>query len=273
MKFTIALDVFNKAPTIEALLRSWLDNLSGKHEIELLITFDALRDQSAVIASQVIDEYPEVAARFMFTNDIFEIKCDNLMLQDATGDVVCFVQDDNSQYDPNWDATLADVMTSTPNIGAVGLLSGVRMHRNFDLDRMECYRPHKDERAWVHGINKDAYPLGVYQVDVINRPFAIGVDLLRSYGGLDESYCPMDYDDADLSFKLLRDGYTNLYVPFDLLNICAKKETLSQATIAENYMRGERIAKSRWSQFIAARESSVKFLYPMEASSEGLSVR
>lgn len=270
MKLTLALDIFNKEATIESVVRSWLDTLSGKHDIEVIAVFDALHDCSDLTVGKLMKNYPTVAYRSLYTPDVFEIKANNAALALATGDVIVFVQDDNSMYDRHWDDTLAAIWQQSPDTGTVSLLSGVRMHPNFDLDRIECYRSHKDERAWVHGINKDAYPLGVYQVDAINRPFSVRVDVLRGYGGLDEAYCPMDYDDADLSFKLLRDGYRNLYAPFDVLNICAKKETLSQATIAENYQRGERIAKARWGSFIAGRESSTKLLYPMTVTSEGL---
>lgn len=278
MKITIALDCFNKESTIADVVRSWVSTLSGQHEVELMVCFDALNDHSDFEVSSLMWEFPNVAYKALYADDVFEIKADNMMLAEATGDVIVFVQDDNFQYDANWDDTLAKVYqwAEIPNpthlIGAISLLSGVRMHKDFALDRMECFRPHKDERAWVHGINKDAYPLAVYQVDVVNRPFAVRVSVLRFYGGLDEGYCPMDYDDADLSFKLLRDGYTNLYIPFDVLNLCSKKDTLSQGQIAENYMRGERIARERWAGFIAARESSVRLLWKLEATDAGLSL-
>ncbi len=270
MKFSLGVTIHNKEAWIAEYLDTWLANLSGKHEVEVIAAFDACTDRSQEMVEYVMAGYPYIGYTPLVTPDIFEIRCNNLELSHATGDVFVAIQDDNAIYDIGWDATLADIMTTPPTIGAIGLLSGVRMHPNFNFDRMECYRPHKDERAWVHGINKDAYPLAVYQVDVINRPFAVSTALLRHYGGLDEAYCPMDYDDADLSFKLLRDGYTNLYVPFDLLNICAKKETISQAQIARNYMHGEAIARSRWGQFIAERESSVQTLYPLKATDEGL---
>lgn len=268
MKFTLAFDIFNKADTIENVVRSWLVTLSGKHEIECVFVFDALRDSSDLEVVLCMDDFTHIPYGLVYTDDVFEIKANNEALKHATGDVVLFIQDDNWMYTPSWDDTLAQVFTLPSNPthlpGAVGLLAGVQMNKDFSLNRIECHRPHKDERAWVHGLGKDQYPLAIYEVDAINRPFAVRVDVLREQGGLDEIYCPMDYDDADLSFKLLERGLTNLYVPFDLLNICGKKETLSQSAIAENFQRGERIARERWGQFIADRETSFGLLSPMK---------
>ncbi len=270
MDITLAFTIHDKEDTIESVLRSWLDTLSGKHTVEILACFDACSDASYAIVEDWMAGYPWISYRDFVTDDIYEIRCNNLMLKHADGDLFLSCQDDNWQHTPHWDDALVTLMENTPTVGAVGLLAGVRMKRDFSLDRIECYTPEKDAGGgWVHGIGPDTYPLGVYQVDVINRPFASRTDLLRSYSGLDEAYCPMDWDDADLSLKLLRDGYTNLYLPLNVLNTCGKKATLSEAQMSANYVHGERIARQRWGKFVAERESSIRMLYPLRKGDDG----
>lgn len=278
MKITLAFCCHNVERDIESVLRSWLDNLSGRHEVEVLAACDDCRDRTADVARQVLRQYSTVIHGVFETDNIWEIRCNNMMLQGAANDsIIIFAQGDNWLHDKNWDDVLVYFYESYSGniagaVGAVGLLSGVRMNRDFSYDRIECYRPHKHEGAWVHGIAKDAYPLAVYQVDFINRPFAISTQLLREYGGLDEAYCPMDWDDADLSMKLLRDGFTNLYVPFDLVNTSAKQQTLTSAQMSANYQHGEAIMRQRWSKFVAKRESSVKMLLTMTEANGRLSL-
>lgn len=276
MKITLAFDIFNKRDTIREVVESWLNTLSGQHKIEVIAVFDALRDSSDSVVAEVTANYPLSAYKPLYMDDVFEIKANNNALDSATGDIIVFCQDDTLIYDAGWDDTLATCFDarapfgSNGFTGAVGLLAGVGMNRDFSYHRIECYRPHKHAGAWVHGITKDAYPLSVYQVDFINRPFAISVPLLRNYGGLDEAYCPMDWDDADLSFKLAADGFVNYYVPFDLVNTSAKQQTLTSAQMSANYQHGEAVAKQRWGQWVAERQTSVKQLWSMAETSEGL---
>jgi len=265
VKFTLAFGIYNKAAWIESLLRSWLGNLSGRHEVELVLVFDACADGSEAIARDVLAGY-ELPCVWRYADDVYEIRCNNMALERSTGDVIVFVQDDNWIYDRGYDDTLARVMACTESVGAVGLLAGLQLRRGLSWRRIEVDRPHKGERFHCAGCQA----LGVYAVDAINRPFAIRVDVLRSLGGLDEVYCPTSYDDLDLSIRLLRAGYTNVYVPFDVLNTSASKETMGQAAIAGHYGRGHALCRRRHEGYIDRMESTLEMLYPLCEQEGGL---
>ena len=259
MKLTLAFDVYNKAEWIADLLHSWLGNLSGRHGVEAIVVFDASRDDSPAIAREVLAQY-DVAHAFLYADDIYEIRCNNMALAQADGDVIVFVQDDNWMHDRSYDETLLQVLERTPDVGAVGLLAGLQLMPGLRWRRIEVDRPHKGEQfAGAQG-----QPLAVYAVDAINRPFAIRVELLRSLGGLDETYCPTSYDDLDLSIELLKAGYTNLYVPFDLLNTGASKDSMGEQSIQRHYGRGHELCRRRHRAYVDRMESTVRPLYPLQ---------
>ena len=112
----------------------------------------------------------------------------------------------------------------------------------------------------------------MYAVDAINRPFAIRVELLRSLGGLDETYCPTSYDDLNLSIELLKAGYTNLYVPFDLLNTQASKDSMGEQSIRRHYGRGHELCRRRHGAYVDRMESTVRPLYPLQEREDRLAL-
>jgi len=159
MKLTLAFDIYNKEHWIQSLLESWLDNLSGKHEVEVIIVFDDCKDASPEIAERVL-QGRGLNYQFLYADDESEIYCNDLAFQHATGDFIIFIQDDNWIYDRDWDDTLVQVLHRVDNIGAVGLLAGLEMKRGPRLSkrRIEVNRPHKGEDFWV----KEVFDLGVW---------------------------------------------------------------------------------------------------------------
>ena len=125
MKITLAITIYNKEEWIESLLDSWISNLSGKNEYEVIIVFDDCRDRSEAIAEDYLVRHP-IEHKFLHADDKFEIFCNNLALDNATGDYIIFIQDDNWMYDRNWDITLEQVINKVDNVGVIGFLAGLR---------------------------------------------------------------------------------------------------------------------------------------------------
>ena len=101
------------------MLDSWVSNLSGDNEIEVVIVFDACKDSSEEIARKYFAKI-EMEVKYLYADDQFEIYCNSLALGKATGDYIIFIQDYNWIYDKNWDRLLTDVIERTPDVGAIG---------------------------------------------------------------------------------------------------------------------------------------------------------
>jgi len=227
MKLTLAFDIYNREKWLASLLDSWLSNLSDKNEYEFIVVFDDLHDKSKQIADERFKNhgYPYLP---LFADDKYEIFCNNLALQHATGDYIIFIQDDNWIHDKNWDLLLCQVIDKVPNLGVIGLLAGIKLSLPpLKWTRVEIDRPHKGIHFTKFG-KLESYELGVWDVHAINRPFCISINLLREKGGLDKKFMPTTGDDLDLSLKCKIDNRINIYIPFDLINTTTSKLQLSR---------------------------------------------
>lgn len=272
MKITLAFTIFNKEKWIKSLLKSWVSNLSGKNSYEIIIVFDACKDRSEEIARKYLDS-TKIKYRFFYANDRFEIYCNNLALKHATGDYIIFIQDDNWIYDKNWDLILAKVVNSVPNVGAIGFLAGLKVEASNSFwqrlfltpnsvlyERIEVDRLHKGK--YFNKDLKGKYQAAVWQVDAINRPFCISRKLLLSMGGLNKKFMPSCGDDLDLSLKLLEAGRVNVYIPFDLLNVTASNNTLSQKFITDSYTKAYSLNFKLHKKYLTRSKSIVLKLGP-----------
>jgi len=251
MKYTLAFTIYNKEKWVESILDSWLENATNINEIEVIIVFDDLKDNSKLIAERCLSKY-NITSKFLYADDKHEIFCNNLALENASGDYIIFIQDDNWIYDKNWDGILTDIFNDKKmKIGAVALLAGAKIlnfsfksdilysyyralkfnlkslltKRNayikpelgFRYERLEIDRTSKKNNFSIHKIK--SLPLGIWTIHHITRPFCINRKLILELGGLDKFFMPHMGDDVDLSYKLLQLGYLNIYIPFNLLNI------------------------------------------------------
>lgn len=269
MKLTLAFDIYNKEEWISPLLGSWLFNLSKENKYEFIVVFDNLKDKSRVIADRCFERFGYLYLP-LFTDNKFEVFCNNLALQYSTGDYIIFIQDDNFIYDQNWDLTLTETIARVPNLGIIGFLSGLKVSAPpIRYECIEANRPHK--REYFKMRNVEPCELAVWQVDAVNRPFCINRELLGTLGGLDKAYEPTYGDDFDLSLKLLREGKINLYIPFDLKNIGAFKETLDRELFKKAKQKARLLWRERYSDYLAKRENSqIRRLFVLKETENGL---
>jgi len=272
MKFTLAFDIYNKESTIESLLTSWLDACSMRHEIEVVMIFDDLHDDSGIIARNVLGRYSLVHNILMSADNKYEIHCNNLAFQRAHGDFIVFIQDDNWMYDQNWDDTLARVLNCVPNVGIVGLLAGSDIHNAVKWDRFEINRSHKGSNYTTNLADVLDAKLGVWAVDSVCRPFGLYTKQLEEFRGLDLSYCPMEFDDMDVCTKALKYGLTNIYIPFDVVNTTGRSETISADIRSRCWTCGRACWNRYHGPFIAQTYARTKprMLFPLVERGGGI---
>ncbi len=243
MKLTLAFHIFNKEASIDGVLRSWLDRLSGDHDVEIVCIFDDLADRSDIAARKTLDQY-DYDARFLYTRNAWEMGANNLALAVASGDIIVFIQDDNWIYTPAWDNVIVQT-ANFPKMGAIGLLAGAVWKDTGIYTRVECDARHKGESFTTHNIPADAYPPGIWRVDFVTRPLAVCVETARALQGIDWAYWPMDWDETDFAWRLQLAGFVNVILPLDLLNTVGKLDTIKAARAEENFKRGREIFMSK----------------------------
>ena len=269
MKLTLAFGIFNKAYHLEQLLESWLSTLSGMCQYEVIVVCDACIDGSPDIARAVLEQHEEQLTRWAVveTPDVYEIEQNNTALRwaDPNSDLILFIQDDNLIHDEGWDAWLIEAYRSVAKPGAVALLAGgIFLADGFSYERIESCRPHKGEHFTKHGIAEEQYPPAIYSVDFITRPFAASTSLLREMGGLGgEGWDVICWDDTDLSIKLLRAGYTNLYVALDVLNLSTGQQTMPDM-MRQGFENNHALFLEAHQTWLQARDGNTfKFIEPL----------
>jgi len=269
MKLTLAFDIYNKEKWIASLLDSWLSNLSDINSYEFIVVFDDLKDESKKIVDAKFKEY-RYSYFPLFTENKYEIFCNNLALMHATGEYIIFIQDDNFMFDRNWDVTLVEIIAKIPNLGIIGFLSGLKVFAPpIRWECIEANRPHKEKYFEMR--NTKSCDIAVWQVDAINRPFCISRRLLHELGGLDRKFEPTYGDDFDLSLKLLQKGRINIYIPFDLKNTGGFKETLDQELFKKAKQEARILWQQRYENFLIKREKdNVSKLWILQETLEGL---
>jgi len=260
VKFTLAFAVYNKEKWIKSFLNSWLSTVSYKNEYEVVIVFDNLKDHSDKIAKYYLD-YTDFNYQFLYADNKYEIFCNNLALQHAKGDYIIFIQDDNWIYDKNWDILLQVTIEKILNIRAIGFLAGLELFPSGGYRRIEVNRPHKKEHFNKHKIG--SYKLGIWQVDAINRPFAINRNLLNKLGGLSREFMPTCGDDLDLSIRLLQEGKTNIYIPFDLLNTSSSPMLKQERD--RHYSRALGLYRKKYKSYLMNRKNKkIRLLFSLK---------
>jgi len=239
LKLTLTFDIFNKGHWLEGMIDSWLSRLSGSFEYEIIVVLDACKDDSEQVALRSLEKWG-LPYKILYADDKYEIYCNQLALNHATGDWIVFIQDDNWMYDLNWDSMLRRVIRRIPQVGVIGLLAGADIVADFRWNRIEVNRPHKGANFQVEA----EYILGVWLVDTVCRPFAANVAQLKGMGGLDFQYRPTMFDDIDLSLKLSYAQAINVLIPFDVVNTVAGEATIGLPRIREIFDRNIAICRA-----------------------------
>lgn len=270
MKITLAFQVFNKAHWLEPLMASWLDRLSGAHEVEVIAVFDDLEDGSDEVAAGVVLER-RVPYKFLYAQDGWEVVCNNLALREATGDVIVFIQDDNWIYDAGWDDTLAQVFARLGDrAGLVGLLAG----GTFDgaaYTRVEADRPRK--HRYFSGFGIPDAGLAVHALDFVIRPLAARTEVMRRAGGFDMAYARSSWNDMDLCMRLSYNAsMLNVYVPFDLLNLAANVYHGGPALDSGRFQRGRDLFMGRWGGRLQGHQGRAQKVFDLKEVNQGLTV-
>jgi hypothetical protein len=269
MKLTLVWQVFNKAHHLEDLLTSWLSTLSGQHTYEAIVVCDACVDGSEEIARSVLGRAGKVGRKVVLsTPDVYEIEANNTALRWAApdSDLIVFIQDDNFMHDQNWDATLIEARGAVRKPGATALLAGGYFLKDgATYQRVECRREHKTLH-WA-----DNFPLWACMVDFVTRPFAVSTSLLREWGGLGGPFFDVIcWDDTDLSLKLLKRGYVNQYVPFDVLNLSLGQQTMPER-MRQGFERNRKVFNAKHGAWLRARgPQGVTLICPAEPHEGGL---
>lgn len=250
---SICVCIFNKEGTVGELVDKLISAAETYGNAELIFVFDGCVDNTESIVRTRMSKV-DLPTKFITTDNIFEVRSNNVALEAASGDYKAIVQDDNYINDPLCFVEIVSFMERSNRAAIVGGLAGLFV---YPVGRLPPDLPGRtvssDYEAYWR-IDADADPLfrtRVTQVDGCMRgPLVFRSSFLAEHGGFDERYAPLYNDDTDLCFRANSTGHRVYCLPADVEN---RRETMALADGAkaewfnEIFRKNAKTFYSQWS--------------------------
>ncbi len=216
---SIIIPFFNKEQIVQPLLKALLENTSSYENYELHIIYDGCKDKTREKAQAILQKVNIPVFEYE-TDDIFEVKTNNLGFKNSNGKYCVIVQDDNFIKEKYWLEQVIGWMEENPRAAVVGGLAGVNFYQ---LDENPTgIGVSKEPREVYRRIDTQLTPEikdKITEVDAVMRgPLFFRKNLLEKHGYLDEEFCPLHNDDMDYCFRMKKLGYSIFYFPLNVEN-------------------------------------------------------
>ena len=269
-EINIILPVHNKGKSISRLLKMLAESAFQLDNVNLTLIDDGSRDKSFKVLksfasgrrSRII--FKEI--RLLKTPDIFEVKSNNLGIQQFDSDFHLIVQDDNYIFERSLIAEMLSFASRYQNIAALGGLAGVNFYPivgNCDEHTPGQHSVTENEHYWRQDTDTDS-TLGekYFQVDAVMRgPLLLSASAISKIGLLDERYAPLYSDDMAWCFNARSLGFEVMAMTGGVLN---KSETMSTPTETQDSIYSEAFSRNTKLFYREWKPSSEKIYFSFE---------
>ena len=221
-KISIILPIYNKESSIGELVRLMDVAARTYGNVDVHIIFDGCSDDSESIVREFFKEKDTYEVKFYTTSNIFEVKTNNLGLQNSDGKYAIILQDDNYIYDSYCFFEAVQFLDKDPHAVILGGLAGVNF---YPLGTENLKGPgqisiNSSEVYWRQDEATDPKLKDyIFEVDACMRgPLIFRRSFLEEHGFLDEIYAPLYQDDMDICFRARKYGYKVYCVLMDVAN-------------------------------------------------------
>jgi glycosyltransferase involved in cell wall biosynthesis len=245
-KTSILLTVHDKEFLIERVCQGIINNVSESVD-QIILVFDGCKDRSEELAKPIINKFNK-KVNYLYADDVFETKANNVGLKEVTSDYVIIIQDDMVVREKDFDKRMMEPFKTFSDVFAV---TSFRAHndRVFNGDMIN----HTDVIDGKWGYPRDKF--GVREI--ANRgPLMYDFNDVVKLNYLDEVFSPQTYDDHDISFRAWSElgKVSGLYWIdwFSDLN-WGTTRIKSQPIIQEANRKNEIIISQRWGHILDGR--------------------
>lgn len=187
---TCLLTTHNKEDMIEPVCYGIINNISELTK-EIIVVFDGCVDKTEEIVKSILNDLT-IKIKYVYTDDVFELKANNAGLKEVTSDYVILIQDDMIIKEKDFDKRMlkpfqefSDVFAVTSQTAHNNRISGSGLIVNNAAD------------------GRYGYPRDKFGVrEIANRgPLMYNFTDVVSLNYFDEELCPNSYDDHDISYR------------------------------------------------------------------------
>ena len=204
---SIILTLHNQEGIVSDVLEGIEDNTEG--EYELIIVFDGCTDTTEPVAKAYVETSSlKQRTSYVYADNVFETKANNMGLFSAEGKYVIIVQDDMVIKEEGWNTRMRKPFEAFDDVFAVT----ARTAHNYVFNSNSPYLGMEEDldNCWCNIVEpcdeatRSNTPRDVFAVrGTVNRgPLMINREDLNKLNYFDEAYAPQDMDDHDLMFRM-----------------------------------------------------------------------
>jgi GT2 family glycosyltransferase len=203
---SVVIPTHNNLAHLQRCLASWRQHAAAQ-AVELIVVADGCTDGTEAWLQEVqaqawFDHYLRVVSE----PNVHELRCTNRGFREARGSIGLTWQDDMF-LECDW--MVPEILAGLRRYPEIGLLA---LSRGF-----QCRRWDQPITAWGDLFVEERLQATIgnsgwnwwrwQEVDMVIRPWAVRVEALQQVGLLDEAFCPTEWDEADLCFRLRAAGW------------------------------------------------------------------
>jgi glycosyltransferase involved in cell wall biosynthesis len=203
---SIVIPTFNNERVLRRAVDSWRRH-GGSHPFELIVVEDGCRDGTrAYLEETASSEWGRRHLRWLHMDDAHELRCTNAGFAVARGSLLAAWQDDMFLAAGWFVPEILRIFDRYPDLGLLSLSRGLDL---FPLDEpLARWEDLLDWRRMRSTIGPAPFNwIRVQEVDIVIRPWIVRRACLDRAGTLDEAFVPTEWDEADLAFRIRREGW------------------------------------------------------------------
>ena len=161
MKTSVVLTIHNKEFLMNQVVNNLVNNLSELND-QIVIVFDGCTDNSEGIVRDILKSVNNKKIDYLYADNVFETKANNIGLKSVLNDYVVLIQDDMVVTEKDFDKRM---LVPFKKYGDVGVQESYKEGNLYDLRRKtqiqdpeDPFKPEPGARA-IH--NKDAYEFAI----------------------------------------------------------------------------------------------------------------
>lgn len=193
------MSIFNKGNVLERVIKALIET-SSELVTEYIFVLDGCTDNSEAIVHKMVQIIPDHKKyMILYTNNVFEIRSNNVGIKNATQPYVCIVQDDMEILETSWDKRMLEPFKHFDDIFAITARTAARLTTNKQF--IDCIEGPVGHNCFDKNItlSRDI----VYINQIVNRgPLMLDLNKFKILNYFDETLPGIICcDDVDLCIK------------------------------------------------------------------------
>lgn len=196
MKTSVVLTIHNKEFLMNQVVNNLVNNLSELND-QIVIVFDGCTDNSEGIVRDILKRVSNKKIDYLYADNVFETKANNIGLKSVINDYVVLIQDDMVVTEKDFDKRMLEPFIKYNDVFAV---TSFVAHNNI-------YNEQTKQINYIDIAHKDNSSRDIfYAREYGNRgPLMYNYNDVVKLNFLDEYFSPQNYDDMDISMRAFKE--------------------------------------------------------------------